>query len=232
MLGACGETRAPSPPAVTQAPSPTAAPSTLADAASPASARRLDAAAEAPTDFLDIRDQLPDIMLDLRYATETNFTGKTVYPKARCLLRRPVHDALVRVQERLRHRRLQLIVWDCYRPFSVQERFWKLVPDGRYVAKPKRDHQGRPITGSKHNRGAAVDVALADSQGTLLEMPTDFDDFSPRAHRGAPASIQARANAERLEAAMIAEGFVPMPTEWWHFDYTGWQDFVLSDEPL
>jgi beta-N-acetylhexosaminidase/D-alanyl-D-alanine dipeptidase len=63
-------------------------------------------------------------------------------------------------------------------------------------------------------------------------MPTGFDDFSERAHRGAPASPAARANAERLEAAMRAEGFEPLATEWWHFDAPGWRAYELLDVPL
>jgi len=173
----------------------------------------------------------PTIRLDLRYARADNFTGVAVYPGARCLLRRDAAERLARVQRALQAEGLGLLVWDCYRPFSVQERFWTLVPDERYVARPVRI-DGRPASGSKHNRGAAVDVTLLDAAGHPLEMPTAFDDFSARAHRGAPASPAARANAARLEAAMAAEGFVPLATEWWHFDAPGWQSYELLDVPL
>ncbi|MGH9905385.1 MAG: M15 family metallopeptidase [Pyrinomonadaceae bacterium] len=62
-----------------------------------------------------------------------------------------------------------------YRPLSVQKRLWRLVPDERYVADPQK--------GSRHNRGAAVDVSLVDASGRELPMPTDYDDFTERAHR-------------------------------------------------
>jgi beta-N-acetylhexosaminidase/D-alanyl-D-alanine dipeptidase len=182
-------------------------------------------------DLVDIAAIDPSIRLDLRYATADNFTGVAVYPVARCLLRRDAAERLARVQRRLRAEGVGLVVWDCYRPLAVQERFWALVPDERYVARPVR-RDGRPVAGSKHNRGAAVDVTLADASGSPLEMPTDFDDFSPRAHRGTPATPAARANAERLESAMVAEGFEPLPTEWWHFDAPGWQAYELLDVPL
>jgi D-alanyl-D-alanine dipeptidase len=174
----------------------------------------------------------PTIRLDLRYATAENFTGVAIYPVARCLLRPEVAQRLVHVQRRLREEGLGLLVWDCYRPLAVQERFWELVPDERYVARPLR-RDGRPVAGSKHNRGAAVDVTLVDESGRPLSMPTGFDDFSARAHRGAPGTPPAaRANAARLEAAMTAEGFEPLPTEWWHFDAPGWQGYELLDVPL
>jgi D-alanyl-D-alanine dipeptidase len=182
-------------------------------------------------DLVDVAVLDPTIRLDLRYATAENFTGVAVYPAARCLLRHDAAARLARVQRRVRADGLGLLVWDCYRPFAVQERFWTLVPDERYVAPPVR-RDGLPVAGSKHNRGAAVDVTLVDGAGRPLEMPTGFDDFSARAHRGAPASSAARANAARLEAAMTAEGFEPFPTEWWHFDAPGWEGYELLDVPL
>ena len=193
-------------------------------------------AARAPRppapDLVDITTVAPTIRLDLRYATPDNFTGVAVYPAARCLLRRDAAERLARVQRRLQADGFGLLVWDCYRPLAVQERFWALVPDERYVARPQREN-GRPLAGSKHNRGAAVDVTLVDAAGRPLAMPSGFDDFSERAHRDA-ANVKpaARANAARLESAMTAEGFQPLATEWWHFDAPGWQGYELLDVPL
>src|SRR5262249_44323001 len=141
------------------------------------------ACAQRPApELVDVTTLDPTIRLDLRYARPDNFTGVAVYPSARCLLRRDAAERLARVQRPLVAEGLGLVVWDCYRPFSVQERFWTLVPDERYVARPVRS-DGRPVGGSKHNRGAAIDVTLLDAAGQPLEMPTGFDDFSARAHR-------------------------------------------------
>lgn len=194
------------------------------DAAIPAPPPSVD-----PQTFVDIRDLAPDILLDLRYATPNNFAKRVVYPKARCLLRAPVAAALARVQGRLRPQGLQLLIWDCYRPFAVQEAFWELVPNPKYVAKPVRK-RGKPWRGSKHNRGAAIDLSLADREGNPLEMPTDHDDFSERAHRDATGTSKAAAaNARLLDKAMRAAGFAGIDTEWWHFDFEGWQDYPLSE---
>ncbi len=182
--------------------------------------------------LVDLGALAPGLRLDMRYAGTNNFVKQVVYPVAKCLVRKPVADALVQVQEDLRAHARQLLIWDCYRPFSVQERFWKLRPDARYVAQPIRK-AGLPAQGSKHNRGAAVDVSLLDSQGRPVQMPTDHDDFSERAHRqaaGVPA--QARANAELLEQLMLAHGFTGIDTEWWHFDFSDWQRYPLSDQAL
>jgi len=182
---------------------------------------------------VDIAAIDPTIAIDMRYASTNNFTKAVVYPVARCLLRRDAAERLARAQARLRADGKGLKLWDCYRPFSVQKKFWKLVPDERYVAQPVADGAGRPLRGSKHNRGAAVDLTLVDGAGRSLEMPTDHDDFSKRAHRGSrSASPAARANAQHLEDVMKAEGFEPLPTEWWHFDAPGWEKYPLSDQPL
>ena len=183
-------------------------------------------------ELVDVATIAPSVPLDMRYATTRNFTNTAFYPAARCLLRRDAAARLARVQRRLEARGLSLLLWDCYRPFSVQKRLWALVPDPRYVAEPV-EGPGGPLRGSKHNRGMAVDLTLADRDGRPLEMPTDHDDFSPRAHRGSrAASPAARRNAQILEDAMAAEGFEALPTEWWHFDAPGWKDAPLLDLPL
>jgi len=184
------------------------------------------AAPRAPKAVLtDIASAVPGVRLDIRYATKDNFTHAVVYPAARCLLRPEASAALAKVQAELAAGGFGLKVWDCYRPLSVQRRFWELVPDPRYVADPKK--------GSRHNRGAAVDLTLVDAAGRELEMPTGYDDFSEAAHRASTAgSPAARANAARLEAAMARHGFKGLATEWWHFDFDGWQAFPLLDVPL
>ncbi len=206
----------------------------LAFALLPAHTRAEDAAAQALAEagFVELTNSPPGTVLDIRYATPNNFTGKTVYPAARCFLRKDVAARLQNVQKALAKDGLGIKLFDCYRPISVQKKFWELVPDERYVAKPvMRD--GEWVEGSRHNRGAAVDLTLVDAKGEELPMPTGFDDFTEKASRsytgGDPA---ARANAKKLETAMAAEGFEPLPTEWWHFDGPGWQDYGLLDMPI
>lgn len=175
--------------------------------------------------------RIPDAVLDLRYATADNFTGAVLYPVARCLLRAEVAERLATAAETLRVQGHRLVLWDCYRPASIQRELWRLVPDPRYVAEPTFDEAGKPTGGSKHSRGAAVDVSLADRAGAPRVMPTAHDAFGPAAS-GDSATGEARANHVTLRAAMVAAGFAPMATEWWHFDAAGWAAYPLSDEPL
>jgi zinc D-Ala-D-Ala dipeptidase len=177
-------------------------------------------------DFVDVQRLCPGIRVELRYGTPRNGIGRAVYPKgARCLLRRAVAERLCRVQERLERQGYSLLVWDGYRPLSAQRALWKAKPDPRFVA--------RPWVGGKHNRGAAVDVTLADSGGKALPMPTDFDDFSSKAradYAGGPRDR--RHNRDRLRDAMRAEGFQQDRREWWHFQSPEWSKYPVEDVPL
>ena len=175
--------------------------------------------------LIDVVDVVPDITLDLRYAGPDNFLGRTMYASARCLLVPDAARRLAEVERHLRSEGLRLVVWDCYRPRSVQYAMWEILPDPTYVADPAR--------GSRHNRGAAVDVGVLELDGSEVPLPTDHDDFSPRAHRDATdlpaAAIDIRA---RLERAMVAAGWIPLPSEWWHFDAPDWERYPLRDDPL
>ena len=178
-----------------------------------------------PAPLVDAAAQIPGLKLDIRYATAKNFTGRALYGAPRCLLRPAVVERLARAQEAAAAQGLGLKVFDCYRPLAVQRAMWTLVPDERYVADPAK--------GSRHNRGAAVDLTLVDATGRELVMPTAFDDFSARAHRDyedLPAATLA--NRALLERIMQDAGFSGLATEWWHFDADGWERYEILDVPL
>ncbi|MDD5627617.1 MAG: M15 family metallopeptidase [Elusimicrobia bacterium] len=178
-----------------------------------------------PEPLVDFARVHPRAVLDIRYATPDNFTHRQVYGQARCALRRSVAERLSDAASELEGLGYLLKVFDCYRPLSVQKAFWALVPDERYVADPAK--------GSRHNRGAAVDVSLADVAGRELEMPTGYDDFSERARRDwAGASPAAAAHRAALERVMSRHGFVGFPSEWWHFDAQGWERYPVEDVPF
>jgi D-alanyl-D-alanine dipeptidase len=166
---------------------------------------------------------IPGIVLDIRYATTNNFTGQQLYPVAKCVLRTKTAAKLRDVQTELASQRLGLKVFDGYRPLSVQKRMWAIFPNPDYVVDPKK--------GSRHNRGAAVDLTLIHlSDQTELPMPTPYDEFSPRAHRDyTDLDPDAIHNRELLENVMARHGFAGLPTEWWHFDDTDWKRYGILD---
>ncbi len=169
---------------------------------------------------------IPGLALDIRYATPDNFMKQTLYPVAKAYLRAPAVRALRAAQEELSREGLGLKVFDGYRPYRVTEKMWEPIRNPDYVADPAK--------GSRHNRGAAVDLTLVDLRtGAELPMPTPYDDFTTRArHDFNDLPPDAIANRSRLRDVMTRHGFEPLPSEWWHYDFGGWKDFELMDVPL
>ncbi len=181
--------------------------------------------ARAQNGLVDVAELDPDLVLDIRYAGDDNFLGRAVYAEARCLLVPDAARRLLEAERALREEGYRLVVWDCYRPLSVQREMWEILPDPTYVADP--------VEGSRHNRGAAVDVGLLRLDGEPVPLPTAHDDFTPRAHRDATGvPVEGIASRERLEAAMVEAGWIPLPSEWWHFDAEGWGRYPILDAPL
>ena len=170
--------------------------------------------------------EITDIPRDVRYATTNNFMHVKLYPVAKVFLRRPAAIALHDVERELARDGLGLKIFDGYRPYRVTVRMWKPIRNPDFVADPAK--------GSRHNRGAAVDLTLIDLRtGRELPMPTGYDDFTPRARQDfndlPPDALAYRA---RLRDVMKSHGFDPLPSEWWHFDFRGWEKFELLDLPL
>jgi len=166
--------------------------------------------------LVDVRTVVPDAVIDLRYATANNFVGVPLYPPgARCLVHESLAPGLSTAAAQLRSRGYTLVFWDCYRPHEVQVRMFNAVPDPAWVAKPS-DYA------RSHEAARSVDVTLA-AGGRLVDMGTDFDDFSPRATAFATEGVSAAQQANRalLRTAMAAGGLAVYSGEWWHFDGPG-----------
>ena len=167
----------------------------------------------APQDlvFVAVEDYIPDIQIDLKYATTDNFTGQVIYEFETVYLRYGTVKKLLAVQEDLKQLDLGLMIWDGFRPVRAQYKLWEVCPDARYVANPNTGF-------SAHNRGNTIDLTLVDSQGKQLLMPTGFDDFSKKADRDySDCPLEAADNALLLEALMEKHGFTGYKNEWWHF---------------
>ena len=176
--------------------------------------------------LVEINKHIPDIKLDIRYATKNNFSKQAVYKQARAFARLPVVEALKNVQIELRKSGLGLKIYDGYRPYSVTVTFFKLASDKNFVANPK--------DGSRHNRGCAIDLTLINLKtGKELEMPTPYDSFAPEAasdYNNLPENVIKNRNILRL--VMEKNGFRVLGNEWWHFDFKNWKNYELMDIPF
>jgi D-alanyl-D-alanine dipeptidase len=166
------------------------------------------------------------IPIDVRYATPNNFIHTPLYPIAKVYLRAPAARALGDVERELAAGHLGVKAFDGYRPYRITKKMWDAIHNPDFVADPTK--------GSRHNRGAAIDLTLIDLRtNEELAMPTPYDDFTSRARQDfndLPPDVIA--NRAKLRDVMMRHGFEPLPTEWWHFDYSGWQRFELMDVDL
>jgi len=182
--------------------------------------------AEDPSkELVDLEQEIPGVRLDIRYATMDNFMRERLYPVAKAYLRAPAAVALAGAQKEFKARGLELKVFDGYRPYEVTEKIWEPYQNPDFVADPAE--------GSRHNRGCAVDLTLVDEIGEDLPMPTGYDDFTKKAsHDYQNLPEEEIRNRDLLRAVMESHGFQALPTEWWHYDYVGWERFELLDLPL
>lgn len=169
---------------------------------------------------------IPGIQLDIRYATSNNIMKRPVYNIPAAYMRLPAAEALKAVQEELRPLGYGLKIYDAYRPYDVTVIFYEQFHDTTFVASP--------YSGSRHNRGCAVDLTMIDLKtGKEVEMPTPYDDFTKTAHAVYPdVSRDALHNRSLLQRLMLKNGFVIYPDEWWHFDFGGWDKFPLMNIPF
>lgn len=183
-------------------------------------------ALDSNTRLVEIKNYIPNINLDIKYATADNFSGQAVYEQARAFARLPVVLALVGVQAELNKMGLGLKIYDAYRPYSVTVKFFEVAKDKDFVASPK--------TGSRHNRACAVDVTLINLRtGKELKMPTPYDSFAPEAAANFKSIRKKRRNNRAILIEVMSKyQFKVLENEWWHFDFNGWKAYDLMDIPF
>jgi D-alanyl-D-alanine dipeptidase len=188
----------------------------------------VDPKATRAADLVELVTLDPTIRLDIRYASANNFVGRPVYQEARAFLQRPAAEALVAAHRDLAAHGYGLLIHDGYRPWAITKLFWEVTPPAL------REFVADPASGSKHNRGAAVDLTMYDrALGRVVDMPSGYDEMTRRAYpdyRGGPPD--ARGRRDLLRAAMERHGFTVEPNEWWHFNFKDWQQYPILDIPF
>ncbi|MGO4293743.1 M15 family metallopeptidase [Chitinophaga sp. RAB17] len=179
--------------------------------------------ADSNQQLVNLEHYIPGIQKDVRYATTNNFTKQKLYTKTDIYMRLPAAKALKAVQEVLRRKGYGLLIYDAYRPYHVTEAMFKIVPNDLYAADPRK--------GSGHNRGVAVDLSMVNLKTNKpVAMPTDFDDFTSKAHENYnPADPVVAANRKLLRDTMKQFGFKGSTTEWWHYYLPDYKKYPLMD---
>jgi D-alanyl-D-alanine dipeptidase len=167
------------------------------------------------------------IQWELKYATADNFMKRVLYDTLSCVyVQQVVAQRLAKCQSYLN--RLKpgyfLLVYDGVRPLSVQWEMWNALDTipvaerGRFVS--------NPANGSVHNYGAAVDITICDATGKPLDMGAGYDDIRKIAYPSLEAeflklgelSVTQVENRQLLRKVMASQGFLNIPSEWWHFN--------------
>jgi zinc D-Ala-D-Ala dipeptidase len=184
-----------------------------------------DPGATRTADLVELVKLDPTIKLDIRYAGTNNFLGKPVYKESRAFLQRPAAEALLKAHRQLAKSGYGLLIHDGYRPWAITKLFWDMTSgfQREFVADPK--------TGSKHNRGCAVDLTMYDlATGLVVEMPGGYDEMTPRSYPDYPGGPpEARAKRDLLRQAMEGHDFTVEPNEWWHFNFKDWKEYPILD---
>lgn len=166
-------------------------------------------------EYVLVNKYIPDIYVELMYATDNNFTGVRIYGFTDAYLRYGTVKKLANVQKELKEQGYSLKIWDAYRPFEAQQKLWEVYPDPNYVANPADGMK-------KHNLGGTVDITMVAADGSIIPMPTEFDDFSLKADRNYSDidNEEAVNNVMILQNAMENNGFTVYQGEWWDYSDT------------
>lgn len=173
--------------------------------------------------IVNLKEHIPNILLDLKYASTDNITGEILYKSNEAFLRKETADKLKVANEILNKQGYKIKIWDAYRPSSVQQQLWEKATNKQYFMDPK--------IGSNHTKGCTVDITMTDLNGVDVDMPSGFDDMTGKATRKYRlATPTQKQNALLLEKAMLQAGFKSINTEWWHFDDSDWKLYDFIDE--
>ena len=176
--------------------------------------------------LVNVEDHLPEVIVDLQYAKSDNIAKKQLYASPVAFLHPDTISRLKPVVKMLRKQGFKLVILDAYRPPDAHKKLFDSFPNQKFIADPK--------LGSRHSRGTSVDVTLADMEGTRLEMPSDFDEFTPRADNDfRDATPTAFKHVKALRVTMFKNGFSGVPDEWWHYDLRNWSEYpFIRTAPL
>ncbi|EKJ88118.1 M15 family metallopeptidase [Leptospira meyeri] len=177
-------------------------------------------------ELINLEKKIPGIFLDIKYATPNNFTKQTIYKEAKAFARKPVAEALGEAQTEFLKLGYSIKIFDAYRPYAATVKFFEIIGDTRYVASPK--------TGSRHNKGCAIDLSLVDVKSKKeLPMPTEYDSFRKEAWAEAPVSDpEILKNRMLLISTLGKYRFRVNKTEWWHYDFLECTGFEVLDIPF
>lgn len=184
-----------------------------------------------PEHFVYVKELIPDIVQEIRYAGSHNFVGEPIrgYKRPKAILSKPAAEALYKVQQDLKNVGYCLKIFDAYRPQAAVNHFveWAKIENDTLMKRefyPDMDKNdlfssGYIATKSGHSRGGTVDLTLIDANtGEELNMGGAYDFFGEISHHNtSQVSSEQKQNRELLKRTMSKHGFRSYSQEWWHY---------------
>ena len=147
------------------------------------------------SDFVEVTEIVPDVILEIRYFGTYNFVGRRIdgYQKPIALLTRRAADSLKAVSDEAIRLGYRLKIYDAYRPQKAVSHFVRWSKDiadtltkAYFYPDLEKDElfpKGYIAGRSGHSRGSTVDLTLFDmATGKEVDMGGTFDWFGVESH--------------------------------------------------
>ena len=168
-----------------------------------------------------------DLVIGMKLSTNGTTIHEPFYNRNLCLVQYDLIPMIEDAVERFRRDGLVIVIYDAYRPTSVQQRWFDVVRVHKWVADPSIG------MGGVHDRGTALDISLVDLDGNLLEMPTPMHTFTEESSRlSQTMTAKARENMDYMLAVMLECNFTYIQSEWWHFQDVNTKFYLPTDHPI
>ena len=178
-------------------------------------------------DFASLDLNGVDFVISMKLSTDGTSIGEPFYHRNLCLVQYDLLPMMRKAAERFREDGYTIVIYDAYRPTSVQQRWFDVIRVHKWVADPSIG------MGGVHDRGTAVDISLIDRNGNLLEMPTPMHTFTEESARNSTTMTQtARDNMNYMLSVMQDCGFAYINSEWWHFQDVNTLYYLPTDHPI
>lgn len=180
---------------------------------------------DALTDDIDYSEY--DVIVSMKLSTNDTSIGKPFYSANICMVQYDLLPMLKKAVDLFKKDGYVMVIYDAYRPTSVQQRWFDVVQVHKWVANPAIG------MGGVHDRGTAVDISLVNFKGKELEFPTPMHTFTEASARTSTAmSDTARKNMDYMLDIMLECGFTYINSEWWHFQDVNTKYYLPTDHPL
>ena len=168
-----------------------------------------------------------DLKISMKLSTDETSIGEPFYHRNLCMLQYDTLQMLKKAIEKFRADGYTIVIYDAYRPTSVQQRWFDVIRVHKWVADPSRGY------GGVHDRGVAIDMSLIDRDGNELEMPTPMHTFTDESARSNDnMTEEARKNMDYMTYIMQSCGFSYINSEWWHFQDKNVAYYLPTDHPI